>query len=239
MKRKFPLVVGNIYHVYNRGVAKCTICASENDFWRFLQGLCLFNDQKTTANILWQLERNRGRLSLNILKDYVLNSNTDRKPLVRIMAYCIMNNHYHFLLEELFEGGITRFMHKLGAGYARYFNNKHDRVGSLFQDKFKNILVDNDRYLQYLLVYINVLNPAQYLEPKWKEKGFHSTKSVLDYVASYPWSTHQEYLGKRNSIIIEKGILSELFPTPKEYLNLVTAVIRDKKYNEISHLTLE
>lgn len=239
MKRKYPLVVGNIYHVYNRGVAKCTICDGEADFWRFLQGLCLFNDAKSAANILWQLEKKRGRLTLNVLKDYILAPGSDRKPLVRIMAYCVMKNHYHLLVEETQEGGITQFMHKLGVGYVKYFNNKHDRVGSLFQDKFKNILVEDERYLQYLLVYINVLNPAQYLEPNWKEKGIQNIHAVLNYAANYPWSTHQEYIGKRNSLIIDQGIFNELFPSSKDYLSLVKAVLRDKKYEEVSHLTLE
>lgn len=239
MKRKFPLVAGNIYHIYNRGVAKSIICKEDADFWRFLQGLCLFNDVKSATNVLWQLEKKRGRLTLNVLKDHVVNPNIVRKPLVRIMAYCIMGNHYHLLVEEIQEGGITQFMHKLGLGYARYFNNKYERVGSLFQDKFKNVLVDDERYLQYLLVYINVLNPAQSLEPGWKEKGIQNMSAALRYVENYLWSTHQEYFGERGSLIIEKGVLGEMIPTPEDYLNLVKMVLRDKKYKEIDHLTLE
>ena len=176
---------------------------------------------------------------MNVLKDYIVSQGSERKPLVRIMAYCVMGNHYHLLVEEIQEGGITKFMHKLGIGYAKYFNNKHDRVGSLFQDKFKNVIVDNERYLQYLLVYINVLNPAQYIEPNWKEEGIQSIENVLKYAENYLWSTHLEYVGKRNSLIIDKGILGELLPTPEEYLELVTAVLQGKKYEEISSLMLE
>ena len=105
---------------------------------------------------------------MNVLKDYVVSQGSERKPLLRIMAYCVMGNHYHLLVEEIQEGGITKFMHKLGIGYAKYFNNKHDRVGSLFQDNFKNVIVDNERYLQYLLVYIHLINRAHYIEPNWK-----------------------------------------------------------------------
>lgn len=176
---------------------------------------------------------------MNVLKDYIVGQNSERKPLVRIMAYCVMGNHYHLLVEEIQEGGITKFMHKLGVGYVKYFNSKHDRVGSLFQDKFKNVIVDNERYLQYLLVYINVLNPAQYIEPNWKEEGIQSIENVLEYAESYLWSTHLEYVGKRNSLIIDKGILGELLSTSEEYLELVKAVLRGKKYEEISSLTLE
>ena len=239
MKRKFPFVTGKIYHIYNRGVAKCPICNKEADSWRFLQGLCLFNDVKSATNILWQMERNRGRLTLNVLKDYIIAQGIERKPLVRIMAYCMMRNHYHLLVEEIQEGGITKFMQKLGLGYARYFNNKYERVGSLFQDKFKSVLVDNETYLLYLLVYINVLNPADLTASNWREEGIKDIESVLEFAANYPWSTHQEYIGKRHSLIIEKGILGKILPTPKAYLDLVKAVLREKKYEEIGHLTLE
>jgi len=239
MRRKFPFVVGKIYHIYNRGVAKCFICSQEADYWRFLQGLCLFNDIKSATNILWQLEKTRGRLTLGVLKNYIVTEGKERKPLVRIFAYCIMPNHFHLLVEEIQEGGISKFMKKLNQGYARYFNNKYQRVGHLWQDKFQNVLVDNERYLLYLLVYINVLNPAELIKPNWKERGIKNIEKVLEFAEKYQWSTHQEYLGKRGSLIIDKGILGEILSTPKEYLDLVRSVLEEKKYEEIFPLALE
>jgi len=239
MRRKHPFVIGTIHHIYNRGVAKCVICDRDVDFWRFLQGLVLFNDVNLTANILWRIERDRGRLTMNVLKDYLIKQGIRRNPLVRIMAYCVMDNHFHLLIEEIQSGGITRFMHKLGIGYAEYFNKKYERVGSLFQNVFKNVLVDNERYLQYLLVYINVLNPAGIIESNWKEKGIQNMKSVLRFAETYQWSSHLDYLGKRGSLILDKGILNELFPTPKKYMEFVKMVLRDKKYQTIDHLALE
>ena len=239
MYRKDPIVVGQIYHIYSRGVAKGPICKEEADRWRFLQGLVLFNDVQSAANILWRLERGRGRLTMNVLKEYVFSGKAKREPLVRILAYCVMGNHYHLLVEEIREGGITQFMRKLGTGYARYFNNKYERVGPLFQSRFKNVLVDEERFLLYLLVYINVLNPAEFVEENWKEKGIGNPEKVLRYSEKYPWSSHQDYLGLRNSIILEKGVLKELLSTPKAYSDLVRMVLDDKKYQDITHLTLE
>ncbi|TSC55680.1 MAG: hypothetical protein Greene071421_88 [Parcubacteria group bacterium Greene0714_21] len=239
MLRKDPIVVGKIYHVYSRGVAKGAICEGESDSWRFLQGLVLFNDTKSAANILWRLQRNRGRLTMNVLKEYIVSDDGEREPLVRIMAYCIMGNHYHLLVEEIQEGGITKFMRKLGTGYARYFNNKYERVGPLFQSRFKNVLVDDERYLQYLLVYINVLNPAGIIEPNWKEQGIQDVEKVLKFTEEYQWSSHADYQGKRGSLILDRGILGELLPTPRAYTALVRVVLEAKKYAEIEHLTLE
>lgn len=240
MLRKNPIVVGKIYHIYSRGVAKCAICEGDSDSWRFLQGLVLFNDTQSAANILWRLERDRGRLTMNVLKEYVFSDDgKKRESLVRIMAYCLMGNHYHFLIEEIQEGGITKFMRKLGTGYVRYFNNKYDRVGPLFQSRFKSVLVDNERYLQYLLVYINVLNPAGIIEPNWKEQGIQDVERVLHFAEKYLWSSHLDYQGKRGSLILDKGILGELFHTSKVYMDFVRMVLQTKKYAEIEHLILE
>lgn len=239
MKRKYPFAVGSIHHIYNRGVAKSVICQEEKDYWRFLQGLCLFNDVKSTNRVLWELERNRGELNLKVLRDYIINSEHERDKLVRILAYCIMDNHYHLLIEEIREGGITQFMQKFGTGYVRYFNDKHQRVGPLFQGRFKNVHVDDDLYLQYLLVYINVLNPANFVAPNWKEEGIGNITKILRYAKEYSWSSHQDYLGLRNSIILEKGIFSTLLDTPEAYSNLVNAVLLGKKHEAIAHLTLE
>ncbi|MDO8474236.1 MAG: transposase [bacterium] len=176
---------------------------------------------------------------MNVLKQYLVDHGKSREPLVRIMAYCLMGNHYHLISEEIQEGGITKFMHKLGVGYANYFNNKHKRVGSLFQGRFKNVLVETDQQLLYLLVYINVLNPAEFVAPNWKEQGIPNIGKVLQYAESYIWGTHLEYLGKRKSLIIDKGILDEMLPTPEAYLELVCGVLRGKKYEAVAELMLE
>lgn len=238
MLRKYPFAPGTIHHIYSRGVAKLPIYKEESDYWRFMQGLCLFNDVASTSSILWHIERSRSRLTMNVLKEYIQQSGK-RNPLVRVLAYCAMGNHYHLLLEEIREGGITQFMRKLGTGYARYFNNKHDRVGVLFQSRFKNILVDDERYLQYLLVYINVLNPIGIVEPRWKEEGIQNIDEALTFVGKYQFSSHLDYLGKRGSLILDKGILAGLLPTPEAYLVLVKSVLEEKKYRSVEHLTLE
>ena len=176
---------------------------------------------------------------MNVLKEYITKEGKERNRLVRILAYCGMENHYHLIVEEIQEGGITKFMHKLGVGYAKYVNIKYDRVGSLFQDKFKNVLVETEQQLLYLLVYVNVLNPVSIIEPNWKEKGIHDITKALAFAEKYLWSSHADYLGMRGSLIVEKGVLGNLLPTPKAYQELVKAVLEGKKRTQIEHLTLE
>lgn len=237
--RKTKFAPNHFYHIYNRGVDKREIFLEDNDKWRCLQGLCLFNNENSSSNILWQMERNRGAVTLRVLKNFIINQQKERNPLVRILVYCLMPNHYHLLIEELKKGGISKFMHKFGLGYTRYFNNKYKRSGSLFEGPFRAVLIDNETYLQYLLIYINVVNPGQLVEPELKEKGVSDVKAVMNFAEGYPWSTHQEYLGKRGSIIINKGLLGEMFVNSEEYRNFAEGVLIGKKFDTISHLTLE
>ena len=237
--RKFKFEKGEIYHIYNRGVEKRDIFKDDNDRWRFLQGLFLFNDEKTTANLLWQMERDRGRVTFRVLKEFFAKEKRNREPLVRIMVDCLMPNHFHLLLEEIKKNGISRFMQKLGTGYTRYFNNKYQRVGSLFQGTFKAALVNDEAYLKYLLAYINVINPGELAEPNLKETGIKSVEKITRFVDGFLWGTHQEYSEKRESIIIEKGLLDEFFPDGRKYRQFIEDVLESKKWRKAQSLFLE
>lgn len=239
MKRKVQFVKNQIYHIYNRGVEKRNIFGDENDRWRFLQGLFLFNDERTTANLLWQLEKSRKEVNFRVIKEYFQKQKRNRSPLVRILADCLMPNHYHLILEELQKEGITKFMHKLGTGYVKYFNKKYDRVGGLFQGRFKAVHVSKELHLQYLLVYINVLNPGQLVERNLKKEGIRNVDAIIKFAENYPWSTHQEYIGKRESHIIDKGIYGNLFEDSAGYQDFVKMVLKGKKYQEIEDLTFD
>lgn len=228
--RNVKFYKGNFYHIYNRGVEKRNIFENDNDRWRFLQGLFLFNDEKATANLLWQMEKTRGGVTFGILRDFLKTQSEKRNPLVRILADCLMPNHYHLLVEEIKEDGISKFMHKLGTGYTKYFNNKYARVGSLYQGTFKATLVNDEKYLQYLLAYINVINPGELIEPNLKEKGVESVEKVMQFAKEYQWSTNLEYLNERNSIIIQKGLLNRLFPDVNTYQDFIRSVLLEKNF---------
>jgi len=224
------------YHIFNRGVEKREIFLNDSDRWRFLQALFLFNDEKSSASILWQLERDRGLVNFKILREFLASQPESRHPLVRITTDCLMPNHYHLILEEIIDGGISRFMHKLGTGYTQYFNNKYKRVGSLFQGTFKAVLIDNELYLKYLLVYINVINPSELCEAKLTTENI---EKVLSFVEEFLWSTHREYLNKRESVIIDKGLLGEIFSNPETYREFAKNMLLTKQYNSAENLFLE
>lgn len=226
-----------IYHIYNRGVEKRDIFQEEADRWRFLQSIYLFNDERNSHRVLTSFKQAEESLNIKSLKKKVKPK--DKKPLLRIMADCFMPNHYHLIVEETKEEGKSKFMQKLGIGYTNYFNKKYNRVGSLFQGGYRSRRVESERYLKYLLVYVNVLNPVELIDLNYKEKDIENIKKVMNFAANYEWSTHKEYLEKRDSFIIDKGILENAFANPEEYKDFVEMVLRSKKYKKIKHLTFD
>jgi len=113
-------------------------------------------------------------------------------------------------------------------GYTKFFNKKYERVGPLFQGVFKAVEIKKDEQLHYIIAYINVINPGQELEPELKTAA-KDPEEIMRFIEHYPWSTHLEYLGKRDSIITDMGIAAKIFPTPKSYLGFVRDIVRGKK----------
>ena len=238
--RKIKFNIGDIYHIYNRGVEKRNIFNNNSDRWRFLQGMFLFNDKESSLNILYHIEReNKGRINFNLLREFIKRNKSNRDPLVKIIADCLMPNHFHLIIQEIRENGISQFMHKFGIGYTKYFNTKYDRVGSLFQGTFKAVKIDNDEHLKYLLIYINVINPGQLIEPNFEKEGVKDINNIINFAENYEWSTNKEYLGIRDSIIIDKGLLGKIFPKPEGYKRFVNNSLLSKKYNIVDHIRLE
>lgn len=199
MGRSFYFSEGEFYHVFNRGVEKRMVFVNEKDKKRFQKLLYLCNGTRV--------------VHFSVLKDFEKDNSLyqiDRgEPLVALGAYCLMGNHFHLLLREIQSGGISRFMQKLSTAYTMYFNILNERTGSLFENRFRARHASNDRYLKYLFSYIH-LNPAQHVEPNWKEEGIISSFKTWQYVSTYSFSSLEDYLGEKRA---EQAILSTIqFP---------------------------
>jgi len=174
-------VTNEIYHIYNRGVEKRTIFLSGRDYQRFIRSMEIFNDISPATNL------HRPCLKSDFKQ---------RKPLVEILCFCLMPNHYHLLLRQLVDGGITEFMRKIGTGYTNYFNLKNNRVGPLLQGKFKAVHLEKEAHLLYLPHYIH-LNPLDLSMPEWREKKIRNVEGALKFLESYNWSSYPDYIGKK------------------------------------------
>ncbi len=145
---------------------------------------------------------------LNRQKGVCLNPNKrPKKMLVEILSYCLMNNHFHLLIRQKSEKGITKFMRKIGTGYTNYFNKKYKRSGSLFQGKFKSVLIKENKHLLYIPIYIH-LNPLDFKFYEWRENKIKNYKKAIEFLENYRWSSYPDYIGKNNfPEIIKKDFL--------------------------------
>lgn len=153
--RKVPLVEGEFYHIYNRGVDKRIIFSDQDDVARFLQSMNEFNTLEPIGSI-YENSFAKGQLGSETPK-------LEETKLVNFVAYCLNPNHFHFILEQVAENGISKFMQRLGGGYTNYFNEKEERSGALFQGVFKSIHINSNEYLLYLSAYVNLNDKAHQL----------------------------------------------------------------------------
>ena len=212
--RKEKTTVNSFVHVYNRGNRKQPIVRDAKDKWHFLEMLYYFNDESTLMNPFREVQ---GLFRTGLNKSFVWPLTwPERKPLVKIMAFSILENHFHLFLKEIQEGGITKFMRRLGTGMATYFNEKYQETGRLFQGPYKAKLVEEEMYLKYLSVYVQVKNTFE-MYPEGFGEAVKNFDKAYEWATQYPYCSLADYADKRNSPIIEKDILGEFFPKPKEY----------------------
>jgi REP element-mobilizing transposase RayT len=141
--------VGEVYHVYNRGVEKRAITDDEKDSTRFVESIAAFNTSEPIGSIYQQ--------SFYKSKSQPSRSNPITKsPVVRLLAYCLNPNHYHMLVKPLVDNGLSIFMHKFGVGYTRYYNERHKRSGALFQGRFKARHITSHGDLLRMSAYVNL-----------------------------------------------------------------------------------
>ncbi len=103
-----------------------------------------------------------------------------------------MSNHFHLLLREKTEKGISKYMHKIGTGFTKYFNLRNERIGNLFVKPFRSKHISDDQYLQRVLQYIH-LNPAELFEPGWKKGRVRNFPLLKQKLLAYPYSSFIDY----------------------------------------------
>lgn len=212
--RKTEFINGEDYHIFNRGVDKREVFSDAKDYQRFLLSMELLNDKEDGLMIEWRnFQYGKNKASLD---DFLKRSFRKREPLVEIIAYCLNPNHYHFILKQVADKGIERFMHKLGTSHTKYYNKKQKRNGSLFQGVFKSVYIDSDEYLLYLSAYVN------------KNNFIHGYRKN----DSWPYSSLAAYLGKRRDRLVNTDVVLKQFTGKnqyKEFLKKNALVMREKK----------
>ena len=212
---------GEIYHVYNRSIEQKPVFTDKKECLRATITLDYYRFQSLSFKLSKALI-----LNLDERKNYFSNLKNHKK-IVEILAYCLMPNHFHFLIKQESKNGIKKYISDFSNSYVRYFNTKRERTGPLFQGAFKAIRIESDEQLIHVSRYIH-LNPAT---------SFLIKENELD---SYPWTSLPEYLGITESFICNKEPVLNLFPSIKAYRKFVHDQISyARELDSIKHLTLE
>lgn len=199
--RKEIIVTGEYFHVYSRGVDRRSTFNDDADRERFIRGMIAFNDaRKREVNLSRMCSRPQRSAT----------------PLVKILCYALMPNHYHFLLKQVVDHGIATFMQRLGRGYAGYFNHRNDRTGSLWESEYKAVRIETDAQLLHTSRYIH-LNPLKLFLPEWKIRGVQNFEVADTALRTYPWSSYPHFLGLINDHVTSVDILNGLSNGPDDY----------------------
>ncbi len=176
MRRKELLVTGQVYHVFNRSIADFRIFNGDSEFLRMIQLLRYYqieNELKFSNFIELEKVQVKG---FNSFFDII---SKDRQQLVQIISYCLMPTHFHLILKQLLDNGISLYLRNIQNSYSHYFNIQHKRKGPLCEGKYKNVLVKGDEQLLHLTRYVH-LNPV--------------TAFLVKKPEDWGWSSYNEYV---------------------------------------------
>lgn len=221
--RTIPLVTDQFYHVFNRGINKQPIFLSTRDYKRALDVLEFYSfaDLKLRFSKFLLLSKNERNIFWNKLRE-------ENKKLVNIVCFCLMPNHFHFLLKQKVDGGISKFMANFQNSYTRYLNTRQDEIGPILQGQCKAVRIEDDEQLIHLSRYIH-LNPYSSFVIK-----------DVDGLKNYSWSSFPEYIEAVNTNVCNKKIILVNFRNAKDYEKFVFDQAEyQRELKKIKHLTLE
>lgn len=219
--RKTPIVKDEIYHVFNRSIARQPIFRTNKDYQRILQLINYYRFEKPSLRYS-HFNRLPDKQKAQFFDALVQSS-----PMLAIMAYCIMPNHIHFLLKGLKPNAISAFMRNIQHSYSKYYNVKNNRVGSLFQDMFKAVRIETDEQLIHVSRYIH-LNPVS------------SAIIEIGSLARYPWTSFPDYISGSSNGIVDTSIVLSYFKLREIYKQFVfDNADYQRELDKVKHLLIE
>lgn len=220
--RKCVFANDEVYHIFNRGVEKRPTFTDKRELDRGIKTLDFYrfaNLPLKLSKFLVLPEVERIKFTQDLYGNY--------EKLVEIVCYCLMPNHFHFLVKQIKKGGVSTFAANFTNSYTKYFNTKHERVGPLFQGLFKAVRVESDEQLIHVSRYIH-LNPVS---------SFLINPEQLE---NYQWSSYLEYLSVTENKITDRGIVLDMFSSREEYKKFILSQADyARQLEQIKHLTLE
>ncbi len=201
--------VGSYLHIIKRGARGGLIVRDEADHYRFLRTLYLLNDKSFNPD--WKSSNLVGLFSRP--KHW-----EERRPIVDILAYTLIPNHFHLILREIEDGGVSLFMKRLGQSMTNHANEKYEEKGSLFQGAYRSRTIESDEYFRYVAAYVMVKNTFELYPDGGLDEGVNNFEKVWDWAAKYKFSSLGDYTEYRDSSpILTPGLLGEIFSSSADF----------------------
>lgn len=221
--RLIPLVNNETYHIFNKGIASQPIFLNKREYDRALE--TIFYYQNINPPIRYSKFLNMSTTDRTNLLDKL---KMRQEWQVDIFCYCLMPNHFHFLLRQKEQNGISKFMSNFTNSYTRYFNTKKERIGPIVQGKFKSVRIETEEQLLHVSRYIH-LNPyTSFIVKTFQE------------LEEYPYSSFPEFIGKSKANQCKTEIILSQFKNQLSYKKFVfDNADYQRELNKIKHLILE
>lgn len=219
--RIVPFISNEVYHVFNRSIARLPIFIERNDYGRVLDLINYYRFNRPPLRF-----SHYKRLSVEQKAEFEKSFMVNENSMLEILAYCIMPNHFHFLLQPKKDNAVSDFMRNLQNSYSKYFNTKRERTGSLFQFMFKAVRMETNRQLLHVSRYIHLNPVTSYL------------REIKDLEA-YEWSSFKDYVFNISSFVNKEMVLGN-FKSKQEYKKFVIDQAEyQRELGKIKHLVLE
>lgn len=228
--RKEPFSVGSYVHIVKRGARGMDIVRDDSDRWRFLRLLRYLNDENAPEH--WDRDITPEHVRNGFLRP---DSWFEQRPYTSILAYCLMDNHFHLLVQEKKEGGISKFMQRICTSMSMYFNTKYKEKGTIFQGAYKSRTVDSDDYLQYLVAYIKIKNPLERY-PQGFQDAARSFDEAFEWALSDPFSSLGDYMGTRKSPLLDHELMRDIFTEHKSFKDFARDMVEGKLERDLAEL---
>ena len=211
--RKTPLVTGEFYHVFNRSLEGFPIFKRSGNADIFMEMMVYYTQLSPPVRFSYY-KRQKDKYKLDL-----------KKRLVTVVAYCLMPNHFHFLLKQENDEGIKVFVQKLANAFSHYYNKKNNRKGPLFESAFKSVLVESEEQLVHLSRYIH-LNPV--------------TDYLVESPLDYPLSSCKSFVENSHKLPFDPSVVMAGFKDGKDYWDfLMSRKDYQRELDEIKRLILE
>ncbi len=219
--RKVIFANDEYYHIFNRGIARQPVFFSKRDYEHLLLTFSYYRFIESPVKLSRFLT-----LPKDIQRQILKGLDIHPKTYVDIICFVLMPNHFHLLLKQTSESGITKFMSKSINSFTRYVNTKQERVGDLFQGVFKAVRIETNEQLLHVSRYIHI-NPVVSHVVKDKD------------LFGYQWSSLPDYIHETSSFVSNSVVLDQ-FSSKESYKNFILdQVDYGKKLEEIKHLVIE